>query len=260
MNEKIKNYLGVAGIFALIALTLLLAAGIYTTYVLSKNSSPVENRSFSVSAEGKIKTTPDVAKFGFSVITEGGTNIKKLQDENSKKINDIISLIKKQGVLDKDIQTTNYNITPRYLNYGCNVQDVVAPCPPSEIAGYTVRSSVSVNVRKFEALGSILAGVADKGVNIISGPNFTIDKPDKQHAEARANAIKKAHTKAREMASAGGFKLGKLLSIQEQTAGNYRYEPLAISSVQLNSKEISPTIEPGSQDVKVGVTLRYEIK
>jgi len=260
MNEKIKNYLGFAGASALTVLTLLLIVGIYATYTLSRSVDPAENRSFSVSAEGEINTIPDVAQFSFSVITEGGTDVEKLQSENSEKINGIIALIKEQGVEDKDIQTTNYSVTPRYLSYRCNIRDA-KPCPPSEIVGYTVRASVAVDARDFEALGAMLAGVAKKGANTISGPNFTIDDPDEARAKAREQAIEKAHKKAKEMAKAGNFRLGKLLSIQEGSeyySYAMRVESMAFDGV--SEKMEAPMIEPGSQDVTVNITLRYEIK
>jgi len=63
MNEKIKNYLGIAGTTTLVMLTILLIVGTYATYTLSRGIDPSQYRSFSVSAEGEVKTTPDVAQF-----------------------------------------------------------------------------------------------------------------------------------------------------------------------------------------------------
>jgi len=261
MNERIKNYLGFAGASALTVLTLLLIVGVYGAYTLSRSVDPAQYRSFTVSAEGEIKTIPDVAQFSFSVITEGGTDVEALQEENSKKANNMIALIKDEGVLDEDIQTTNYSVTPRYLNYRCNFANA-EPCPPSEIVGYTVRQSVSVKVRDFETIGGMLAGVAEAGANTISGPYFSLEDPDEARAEARAEAIEKAKNKAEEIAKAGGFRIGKLLSIDE--GGGY-YPTLYRSDVQTLEYGVgggveAPIIEPGSQDVSVTVTLRYQIK
>ncbi len=261
MNEKIKNYLGITGTFALTALTILLVVGIYATYTLSKGSNPTEYRSFSVSASGKINTTPDIAKLNISVITEGGKDIDKLQKENSLKIKKIVAFIKEQKIDDKDIQTTNYNLTPRYTNYQCSFRNT-DPCPSSEISGYTVRTNIKINVRDFEKLGVIISGATENGANTISGPNFSIENPEKANSEARSKAIEKANKKAKEMARSGGFRLGKLLSIQE--GGGYypaimRSDSFSTNSLRV-SKESLPVIEPGSQDVTVNITLRYSIK
>lgn len=262
MNEKIKNYLGIAGTSSLVMLTILLIVGTYVIYTFSRSIDPSQYRSFTVSAEGEVKTAPDVAQFSFTVITEGSKDIEKLQKENSQKANGIIALIKDTGVLSEDIKTTNYSVTPRYLNYRCNFAKA-EPCPPSEIVGYTIRTSVSVKVRDFETIGTILAGVAKKGANTISGPYFTIDNLEKAQSEAREQAIEKARTKAEDMAKAGGFRLGKLLSINEGGG----YYPRAMQAKAISEDKFgagggveAPIIEPGSQDVKISVTLQFQIK
>ena len=69
MNNKIKDYLGVA-----IIATMIIFAYAATAYVnaFSRSIQPSSFRSFSVSAEGRIVAIPDVAQFSFSVKTEGG--------------------------------------------------------------------------------------------------------------------------------------------------------------------------------------------
>jgi len=173
----------------------------------------------------------------------------------------MIDLIKNAGVADQDIQTSNYSVTPRYLHYRCNFADA-EPCPPSEIVGYTVRTSVSVKVRAFDKIGEILSGVTEAGANTISGPYFTIDDIDAAQSEARAQAIEKARAKAEDLAKAGDFRLGKLLSINE--GGGYypqfaRMEAMSKDGFGVGGGE-APIIEPGAQDVTVNVTLQFQIK
>jgi len=262
MNEKIKNYLGIAGTASLVMLTLLLIVGTYATYTLSRGIDPTQYRSFTVSAEGKINTVPDIARFSFSIITQGDTDVESLQKENTEKANSMINLIKDAGVADLDIQTTNYNVNPRYTNYRCNFRGPNSePCPPSEITGYTVSQNISIKIRDFDIIGKILAGVTKSGANTISGPYFTIEDTDNAKSQARAEAIEKAKEKAQEIAKAGGFRLGKLLSINE-TGGYYPRNLRGDVAIQefTGAEAVAPTIEPGSQDVKASVTLRYEIK
>ena len=59
------------------------------------------------------------------------------------------------------------------------------------------------------------------------------------------------------MAKAGGFKLGKIISIQEGFGG-YPPPPYFEKADGLGSA--GPAIEPGSQEVSVSVTLTYEIR
>ena len=272
MSEKIKDYLGLAIIFAL-ALFALSVVSYVKTY--SKSIEPGSYRSFSVAGEGKVVAIPDIAEISFTVITEGGTNLAELQNENTKKINDAIKFVKSAGVENKDIKTQNYNVSPRYQYYDCRPMPVPLgsgtagiaypepqSCPPPEIIGYTINQSVSVKIRDQEKIGTILSGVVENGANSVYGPSFTIDDPTKIENEARAKAIKNAKTKADAIADAGGFRLGRILSISEGGGYPSYYYKLAETAVAdgHGGDLPAPIIEPGSQDVIINVTITYEIR
>ncbi len=260
MNEKIKNYLGIAIIIALLGSAIAIA---FYVRAYSKSVEPTSFRSFQVSGEGKVTAIPDVAQFTFKTITEGGLNLGDLQKSNTEKTNQAIEFVKSKNVEAKDIKTQNYDISPRYQYYSCDhPESSVTPCPPPEIVGYTITQTVLVKIRDFKQIGDILAGVVGKGANSVSGLSFVIDEPDKFQSEARAEAISKAKEKAEAVAKAGGFRLGRLLSITEGYAPTApRYYDLK-SAASLGGAEAlpSPTIEPGSQEITVDITLTYEIK
>ncbi len=253
--DKQKNYFHIA--LAVAVLIVAFSAWNYVRYY-GASIEPSSFRSFSVSGEGKIVAVPDVAEFSFSVLTQGGTDITKLQKENTEKMNKAISFLKEKGVDSKDIKTENYNLEPRYQYAKCNEETGV--CPPSEIVGYTITQSVAVKVRDFSKIGDIFSGVVTSGANSVSQLQFTIDEPEKLQNEAREKAIAQAKEKAKLVAKAGGFNIGRLLGIDE----NIYSPPIYYRSFKAESSgagaTVSPTIEAGSQEVKVNVTLRYEIK
>ena len=257
MSAKIKDYLGIAIIATLAVFAGVLISFVYIYYQAIKPSS---FRSFSVSGEGKVTAVPDVAEFNFSVITEGGKDLGQLQKQNVEKVNMAIAFAKSKGVDEKDIKTQSYQVEPRYQYFSCPREG--GPCPPPEIVGYTVRQNVQVKVRDFNKVGELLGGAVQNGANSVSGLAFTIDDPFKVQNDARAEAIRKAKEKAEAIATAGGFRLGRLLSIEEQEGGVPRPYPLYLkeSAVGLGGADIAPTIEPGSEEVMVTVSLRYEIK
>ena len=277
MNHRIQNYLGIAIIAGVLMVGI--SAMSYASYY-GKSIEPSSFRSFAASGEGKAIGIPDVAQFNFSVITEGGTDIAKLQKENTDKVNKIIAFVKSEGVEAKDIETQNYDLNPRYQNYTCGPiiyreGDVVYPsgagdstsismpskvCPPPAIVGYTITQSVSVKVRDFSKIGEILSGVVANGANSTSGLSFRIDDPTELQNEARAEAIEKAKAKAKSIAKAGGFRLGRLLSIDEGGYYPYQtYEKYGRGGAIDTAMAPALTIEPGSEDIIVTVTLRYEI-
>lgn len=269
MSEKVKNLLGAA-----IIIGVLVAAGAAVGYVkyYGKSIEPSSFRSFSVTGEGKAVAIPDIAEFTFSVITEGNKKLPDLQKENTEKTNKIIEFLKEQGIDSKDIKTVNYYVNPRYGYFNCP-QPVYEPqnpesqsprpCPPPEIDGYTISQTVSVKIRNFDKTGEVLAGAVERGANSVSQLSFTIDDRTKVEQEARAEAIRKAREKAEATAQAGGFRLGRLLSIDENF-GPYpyynQYSRLE-SGGALPEKALPPVaVEPGSQEIIVNLVLRFEIE
>lgn len=257
MTEKMKGYLGGAAVIGVLAVSYA-AVSYVRTY--SQSIEPSSFRSFTVSADAKVVAVPDVAAFTAAVITEGGLNLGALQEANVEKTNKVVAYIKANGVDEKDVKTEGYSVEPRYQYYGCET----GACPPPRIVGYTVRQTVSVKVRDFTKAGEILGGVVTNGANSVSSLSFTIDDPTEVQAAARAEAITKAKAKAKLIAREAGFSVGRLLSIDEggyvpPTPYYYR-EAYGMGGVANEMKADSPAIEPGSEDVRVTVTLRYEIR
>jgi uncharacterized protein len=262
MDNKIKKYLGLAVIIAIF----LFAFG-YLSYVnsYSKSVEPNSYRSFSVAGEGKVTAIPDVAQFTFSIITEGGKDIAALQKENVDATNKAIDFLKAQGIEAKDIKTTNYSLNPKYQYYDCrNPESSITPCPPAEIAGYTINQTVSVKIRDFTKIGTVISGVVDAGANSVSSLSFTVDDPTALENQAKEEAIAQARVKAEMTAKAGGFKIGRLISLDDTYTPYYYGYGLGggdmMKAESVSSAVPAPTIEPGSQEITVNVTLRYEIK
>jgi len=255
MGRSIKQYFWVAVTVAVLVVAY--AAWSYArTY--SQSVEPSSFRSFSVTGEGKAVAIPDIASFSFSVVTEGGKDIGALQSENTGKANAAVAFVKGEGVEVKDIKTQAYRMEPRYQYYACKT----GACPPPEIVGYTITQVVAVKVRDFAKIGKLLSGVLKNGANSVADFQFKVDDPTAVQAEARAEAIQKARAKAEEVAGAAGFSVGRLLSIDE--GGGYQpMYSMAAESLDRGggpSAVPAPTIEPGSQEVTVDVTLRYEIR
>lgn len=263
MNSRIKDLIGIISILSVLFFA-------YTAWVyvdaFSKSIEPSSFRSFQVSAEGEVAAIPDVAQFTFSVITQGGTDIANVQEKNVEKTNRAINFVKAQGVEDKDVKTQNFNLTPRYQHFNCPrslVGQEPIPCPPSEIVGYSMTQTVLIKVRDFTKIGVLVSGVVENGANSVSQLFFTIDDRDAIESEARSIAIAKAREKAGAVAQAGGFSVGRLLSIQESGAPFFSLSKRVFDSgigEAVPALAPTPSIEPGSEQVKVNVTLVYEIR
>lgn len=263
MNNHVKNYLAIV---AMAVLLMLGYAALNFAKTYSRAIQPSSFRSFTVAAEGKSLNFPDVAKFNFGVKTEGGKNIGDLQNENAEKVNAALESVKSGGVKDEDIKTIRYDIEPRYQYNNCSIyqfdncpknKDCI--CPPPKIVGYTISQTIEVKIRDFEKIGELLNGIVNKGVNEISQLSFEIDDLTISQNEARNQAIVKAKEKAESIAQTAGFRLGRLLSVEENSGQIPYYKTLRTEAVDMGASAI-PTIEPGSQETNISISLTYEIE
>jgi hypothetical protein len=207
-----------------------------------------------VSAQGKTTAIPDIAETSFSIVAQG-TDPNALANENNEKMNAVIKFVKGKGVDEKDIQTTGYNLQPNY-SYDRNTGK-------SSIFGYTLTQSVSVKIRDFSRIGDILAGLTPLGVNQVSGPNFTIDDPEKYMALARADAIAKVQKQASDMVRAAGASLGEIVTISESGQPYpiyYGAKAYGLGGADSAAVPPSPVVQPGSQDVTDTVTITYALR
>lgn len=209
-------------------------------------------RTIIVSAQGKTTVIPDIASTSFSVVTEG-KNPKDITSENSRKLNSAIDFIKSQGIEAKYIKTIGYNLSPRY-EYDKNKR-------ASFISGYTLTQTVSVKIRDFAKIGEILGALPTYGVNQISSINFDVEDSDKYLNEARKEAFDKALAKARTMARQNNVRIKRAVTFSE-SQNVYPYPILFASQLSkgMEAAAVSPSIEPGSQEVTVMVSVTYEIQ
>ncbi|MBI2444564.1 MAG: SIMPL domain-containing protein [Candidatus Magasanikbacteria bacterium] len=257
MHQTIKNAIGIA-----VVVGIFVAGYAATDFVRSygKSIQPTAFRSFTTTGEGREVAIPDVARFTFGVNTEGDKDIPRLQKRNAQKANQAIAFIKANEVEDKDIHTTEYRVSPRYQYFPCNPR-LSRPCRQPEIIGYSVRQTVAVKVRNFEKIGDLLAGVVGAGANEVSQLSFTIDDPAAVQQQARNEAIAQAKEKAKAVATAGDFRLGRLLAIEEGPEFTpYSRKDLDVEALGAPGfAAAAPTIQPGSQEIVVEVRLKYEI-
>ncbi len=259
MDGKCKHmcHCGKHIVMGLLALILIIYVGVLTRNALRDydyiGKTPDMINQITVTGTAKVSATPDIALLNMGIVSEGAT-VNVAQKGVTDKMNAIIDALKNQFKIDaKDIQTQNFSVNPKY-DWSSGKQSII---------GYSVNQSVSVKVRDFTKTGDILAKATELGANTVSGPSFTIDDPEKVKADARAEAIAQAKSKAKLLADQVGIKLGRIVNFYE---GGNEIANVAYgmgggpADMALSVKAAAPTIEPGSQDVQLTVSISYEIK
>lgn len=253
-----KSFLAVI-VFFFIFLTVLV--GVYIINEVKKGryiGQEIEKQNtITVSGEGEIYVKPDLAKVTFTVTNEAKTVIEAME-ENTKRMNDVIDYIKKEGVEDKDLKTTSFNIYPRY-EYVRDWEIEIYPPPTGKrvLVGYEVSQSLQVKIRDMTKIGTIIQAATESGANQMSNLAFVVDKEDEFKKQARAEAIEKAKEKAQELASQLGIKLVRIINFQESGVFPRFYE--YDKALGLGGGGEVPQIETGQNLIKVTVTITYEI-
>lgn len=248
---KDNKFLQVA--MGLLALVLIVFVGAKTRNALQEYHyiGTSGRDTISIGGEGKVSAKPDLALANLGVTTDSPT-VKDGQTQNTQKMNAIIAAIKAMGVEDKDIQTSNYSIYPKY-DYSNG---------KTTLSGYTVSQQVTVKVRNLDSVGDVLAKAGDLGANQVNGVSFTIDDPTSLQADARMKALEDARKKADVLARALGLTIVKVVTFSE-SSGNVPPVPIpymADKAYGIGGGGIpSPTVESGSLDVTSDVTVTFEV-
>ena len=230
----------------------------------SRNAGKVVN-TIVVSGKGEVVVKPDIATVSFTV-TEEDLDVGVAQDTVNKTVAKIFASVKAQGVDEKDVKTTSYNIYPRYEYVNSSNQVIDCNIYPNcysgkrVIAGYDVSQGIDVKIRDLTKAGKIVSGLGEFGVKDMSGLSFSVDKQDEITKQARDLAIADARADAEKIAKGLGVKLVKITAFSE--TGNYPvYYDRAVMSAAPMAKNVSEAVLPtGENTITSNVSVTYEIK
>ncbi len=252
MNKTLLQVIG-----TLVAIFLVLAVVDKGTMLARTLHSTKPDNTMSMSAEGRVTAKPDLAIVNVGVVTSAKT-AKLAQDDNNKNINQVTDAVKKLGIKDEDITTSNFSVYPNYVyTSGKNVVD-----------GYQANQTLTVKIHDIDKSNDTLNKVLDvavaSGSNQLQGVSFGFNDPDSFKQQARTQALDKAKQKAQELASQAGLKLGKIVSISEDGGGYPTPMPYAVDSKMgmggAVSNESLANIQTGSQDITATMTVIFEVK
>ncbi len=208
-------------------------------------------KTMTVTGTGKVKMTPEVARFTTGV-QKFGTSVDEALGQEKTTTAAIISALKGSGIKEEDIKTSWFNIWPQTSDlWEGNVRR-------QQITGYSVSNNIEVKVREINRVSEILGKVIGAGANNVSGVSFGADDPKEQEAEAREKAIADAREKAQKMAEASGRKLGRITSITEGTLPVVAYPAYRMEGG--GGAGGGPTVEPGSLEISQTVTVVFSLR
>lgn len=210
----------------------------------------------SVSGVGTVDVAPDMAVISVGVLREAKTARAAL-DANNEAMTTVLSAMENQGIEEKDLQTSNFSIQPRYVYPKANTGGVQKP---PKIVGYVVSNNLTIRIRDLEKTGEILDLVVTLGVNTGGNIQFRNQNTEEIMEQARINAVKNAVSKATILVETAGADLGRIITISE----NFQQpRPMPIAQARnfsvAEAAADSVPIASGENSYRVTVNISWEI-
>lgn len=204
-----------------------------------------------------VRTKPDLVEVTIGV-RQSSQSARVAKDYVKSHVSKVISVLTKQGIAAKDIQTESFGLSPswdsdkNYVVWGCN-------------------EKLRVRIRKIDSVADVVDEVVKAGANQIEDIQYTVDDVNALRAKGRVKAAKVAREKAAQLASSLGGKIGRLRSVNEyypsEYGDYYGRRDLMRANIQATVNEPSGadsareeiTIQPGEMTLTVVVSATYEL-
>lgn len=191
-----------------------------------------------------------------SVITGSFEETAAKQDEARSKARDkaaaAIEAIKKQGIEEKKITTTQVSVYPEY--------DFTAG--KQKITGYKATTTLSISLNDPAKADPIISSLTQGGAKSTAGPSlgFSQETKDQLTKELRLQAIVDAKTQADQVTKEAGTRLGKIVSISGGETPSDIPPPIMYAQGSGEKVADRSDITVGEKDLTVTVTVVYQLR
>ncbi len=209
---------------------------------LADNSS----RTITVTGQGQAFGVPDMAVISAGVQTQAKTAAQALA-ANARDMNGVFAALKHMGIPDKNIQTSDFSVSPQFTQY--------SQTEAQHIVGYQVSNTVTVIVDGTDKVGPAIDALVGAGANQMNNISFSIHNADALMAKARTAAVADATARAQTLTGAAHVKLGPIISIEENAPTEIR--PMA---VMMRADRAPTPIAAGQQSLTASVSITWEIQ
>lgn len=224
--------------------------------VLAALTAPVaadeQRRTISITGEGKATASPDMAVIQTGVTTEAPAAEKALA-ANTKAMEQVLAVLKQHGVAAKHVQTSAFEVSPVYKR-----DDEPRAAP--EVVGYRVTNQVRVEVHQLPGLGKVLDALVRAGSNQVSGIRFGLADSTGVLDEARNRAFADARRRAQLYAQAAGVRLGKVLTISEQSAARPLREAVYFGRSLAAQDAAAVPVAAGEEELRATVHVVFALE
>ena len=190
---------------ALFATTALAAATLTASPALAQDE---ERPTLSLSATAEVMIEPEFASVRSGVEITAPTAQAAMR-ENADLMSGVMSALRRAGVADRDLQTSNLTVQPVY--------EWINERSERRLTGYRARNIVTARVRELDEVGEVIDAMVGAGANNIEGVSFGAEDTAEDMDEARRMAVARLLEKAELFAGAAGLELCGIRSMSESS-------------------------------------------
>ena len=198
-----------------------------------------------VNGEGKVKVIPDQATIAVTVETKGN-NAKDVKKENDVKIDAVLKFIKKMNLAPADYKTQRVSLNPQY-DY------------EKKKHSYNATQTIEILLRDLSKYDELMEGLVNEGINRIDAVTFQSSKLAQYQSEARKLAMKEAKMKAEDYVSVLGQKVGRAMTISDNSQTYYPQPMYAAMKTMEKSDASEPreTLALGEINITANVLVSF---
>ncbi|MEP0354982.1 SIMPL domain-containing protein [Paraglaciecola sp.] len=227
----------------IITLVLLLAC-VSQSHAKQSKSSVDLNRQIEVTGVGLVFSVPD--RFSFSLsLEEKGSSAADLNAVMTKKSTNVINALLKVGVNKKSLQALQVRFNP-WVEYSNQKR---------EQKGFILTRTINVTVDDLQIYEKAIDEVLKLGITSISNFNYSSSQSEVEYQMSLRQALLNAKARAQDMVKTLDLKLGKVISISEQSAGQ-------VMPVQMRMQEAksSSSYQPGEMTTETQVRVVFSLE
>jgi hypothetical protein len=207
---------------------------------------PSTLNTITVSADGKFEAEPDTAVIDFSFSVQEN-QARAAYDHLSRAVEQLRDLFRQNGIDPKQAQVGYFSVQPvrDYRN------------PKQKIIAYTASTDVTLKLKDFSKLPSIVESFPDVEVSCNESISYVLDNIDAAKIKASEDALHRAKAEAEAVATASGRTLGELVYASVDTIEQPRPMPMYARAMNTLAQAAvpEPTAEFSAQKITVTAHL-----
>jgi uncharacterized protein YggE len=198
--------------------------------------------------EGKVKVVPDQAAIAVTVETKGN-NAKDVKKQNDQKMDAVLRFIKKMNLAPEDFKTKRVALNPQY-DY------------EKKKHSYNATQTIEILLKDLSKYDELMEGLVEEGINRIDEVTFQSSKLAQYQSEARKLAMKDAKLKADDYVSVLGQKVGKAITISDNSQTYYPQPVYAAMKTMSMDSEATPreTLAVGEITITANVSVSFVLE